>query len=150
MIRNSRRLLCGAVLLAFAFPLSARDTLNDDQIKLLQDPGGWEYIAVSDADNGIQTKHTCFDGRPHPEECSGTLTLDADKTFVQSVHIHGETVQRHGNYELDGSELALFDEFGNRDGPYTIEIDTDKKSMIMQMPQVRIELELEKEYRKEK
>ncbi len=141
VILNARRLLW-AVLFISALPLSARNTLNNNQLKMLHDPGGWEYITVSDADSGIQTKHTCFDGRPHPEECSGTLTLNTDKTFVQSVHIHGKTVQRHGSYELDGSELAFYDEFGTRDGPYTIDIDTHKKSMTMQMPQVQIELQL--------
>lgn len=137
------------MLFVSALSLSARDTLSDDQLKLLHDPGGWEYTTVSDADGGIQTKHTCFDGRPHPEECSGTLTLHTDNTFVQSVHIHGETVQRHGNYELDGSQLSLYDEFGTRDGPYSIDIDTDKKSMTMQMPQVRIELQLKSALRRQ-
>jgi hypothetical protein len=132
------------VLFVSGIALSARGGLTDDQLKMLQDAGGWEYITVSDAHDGIQTKHTCFDGRPHPEECSGTLTFHSDKTFVQSVHIHGQTVQRHGNYELDGDELSFYDEFGTRDGPYTIDIDTEKKSMTMEMPQVRIELELKR------
>lgn len=132
------------MLFVSALALIARGPLNDDQLKMLHDPGGWEYITVSDADDGIQTKHTCFDGRPHPEECSGELTFHTDDTFVQSVHIHGKTVQRHGNYELDGSEISLYDEFGTRDGPYTIDIDTDKKSMTMEMPQVRIELQLKR------
>ncbi|MBV9154670.1 MAG: hypothetical protein JO097_00275 [Acidobacteriaceae bacterium] len=132
-------------------PLAATSgTLSDEQIKLLQDPGGWEYITLSDADNGIQTKHTCFDGQPHPEECSGTLTLTTAKTFVQSVYVHGQGVQRHGTYELSGNEITLSDELGTKDGPYTVEIDTQAKSMIMRMTSVRIELELEKEYRKQK
>lgn len=141
MTSNTRRLFCGAALFISGLTLSAR-ALNDDQLKMFHDSGGWEYVTVSDADDGIQTKHTCFDGRPHPEECSGTLTFHTDNTFVQSVHIHGKTVQRHGNYELDGTELSLYDEFGTRDGPYAIDIDAQKKSMTMQMPQVRIELQL--------
>jgi hypothetical protein len=57
-------------------------------------------------------------------------------------------VARHGTYQLDGDQLAFFDEFGTRDGPYTIAIDAEKKSMSMQMPQVHMELELESEYHK--
>jgi len=65
---------------------------------------------------------------------------------VQSVRIHGQTVQRHGNYQLDGRELAFFDEFGTKDGPYTLEINTQTKHLKIQMPQVQIELELESQY----
>lgn len=123
--------------------------LSSDELKLLQDPGGWEYISVSDSDNGIQTQHVCFDGRPHPQECSGTLTLTASNTFVQNVHIHGQTVQRNGTYELDSDQLSLFDELGTKDGPYTVHIDVQKKSLVLEMPQVHIELELEKQYRED-
>lgn len=136
-------------MLALATAASARDELSQDQLKTLQDPGGWEYITISDDDAGIQTKHTCFDGRPHPEECSGTLVLNPDNTFVQQVHIHGQSVARHGRYELNGSAVAFYDEFGTRDGPYQLTIDVAAKRMTLEMPQVRAELELEKEYRKE-
>ncbi len=139
-----------AMLLGLLSRAGMSGTLSDDQVKLLQDPGGWEYITISDADNGIQTKHTCFDGQPHPEHCSGTLTLTAGKTFVQNVHVHGQSVQRHGTYELGGDEITLSDELGTKDGPYRLDINTQTKSMIMQMSSVRIELELEKEYRKQK
>lgn len=145
-----RRFVLMTALAGCGVVASAGDTLNDDQLKLLQDPGGWEYISISDPDNGIQTKHTCFDGRPHPEECSGTLTLTPGKTFVQNVHVHGGSVQRHGKYELSGDELTLFDELGTADGPYKIEIDTQQKTMVLDMPQVRVELESEKEYKKQK
>jgi len=123
-------------------------SLTGDELKLLQDPEGWQYITLSDSDNGIQTKHTCFDGKPHPDECSGTLTLTAGNTFVQDVHVHGHSVQRRGNYQLDGDQLAFFDEYGTKDGPYTLELDAQNKTMVLHMPQVRIELELEKAYRK--
>jgi len=142
---------CGCVaLFGFAACLSGRDTLNQDELKMLQDPGGWEYITISDQDAGIQTKHTCFDGQPHPQECSGTLTLNPNNTFVQQVHIHGQTDARHGNYQLDGSELAFLDEFGTRDGPYHLTIDIQAKRLTLEMPQVRDELELEKEYKKQR
>ncbi len=140
-------MFCSLGLFAFALHLSARDALTDDELKMLQDPGGWQYVTMSDSDDGIQTQHTCFDGLPHPQECSGTLTLTPGKTFVQSVHIHGQTVQRHGTYQLDGKQLAFFDEFGTRDGPYTLDINTQTKHLVLQMPQVRMELELESQYR---
>lgn len=138
------------MVLAFAAHAVARGTLDPGQLDMLHDPGGWEYLTISDDHAGIQTKHTCFDGRPHPEECSGTLTLNPDNSFVQQVHIHGQTVARHGNYELDGTRIAFYDEFGTRDGPYELTIDTRAKKLILEMPQVRAELKLEKEYRKQR
>ncbi len=65
------------LLFAFAAHISARSDLDADQLKMLVDSGGWQYIALSDVDGGIQTTHTCFDGQPHPDICSGTLTLSA-------------------------------------------------------------------------
>jgi hypothetical protein len=141
-------------LLFLALRLNAGADLTADELKMLQDPDGWEYITVTDPDSGIQTKHTCFDGQPHPDECSGTLTLKPDNTFVQKVHIHGDTVERHGQYELDGKEITFIDELGTRDGPYTLDINVKTKQMTLQITQnsgvlVRIELELEKEYKKQ-
>jgi hypothetical protein len=120
--------------------LSAHDDLNQDQLKLLQDPDGWEYIEIDDSDAGIQTQHTCFDGTPHPDVCSGTLTLSSGNTFVQEVNVHHQSVSRRGTYSLDGDQLAFFDEFGTRDGPYTVAIDPGKTSLSLRMPQVRMEL----------
>jgi hypothetical protein len=134
-------------MLLLATALSARQNLTQQQLKLLQDPGGWQYITVTDPDSGIQTKHTCFDGKPHPEECSGTLTLKPENTFVQGIHIHGQQVQRHGTYQLTGNQLAFYDEFGTQDGPYTIAIDAEKNVMTIEMPQVHLELMLERAYR---
>ncbi len=115
-------------LLLLAMRLSAWEELSADQLKMLQDSGGWEYIAVSDADNGIQTQHTCFDGQPHPEQCSGTLTLHTDNTFVKNIHIHGQGVARHGNYELSGNQITFLDEFGTSDGPYTLDLSTHRRN----------------------
>ncbi|HMF76373.1 MAG TPA: lipocalin family protein [Bryobacteraceae bacterium] len=136
------------LLFAFAAGVSAHSDLNEDQLEMLLDSDGWQYIVLSDADGGIQTNHTCFDGRPHPDVCSGTLTFSEDNTFVANIYIHGKNVPRNGTYKLDGDQLAFFDEFGTRDGPYTIELDVDAKSLIMKMPQVRVVLELEKEYKR--
>jgi len=122
---------------------------TQDELKLLQDPGGWEYITVSDQDAGIQTEHVCFDGQPHPRECSGKLILRPDNTFTQQVTIHGKSVDRHGKYELNDEQIAFFDEFGTRDGPYTLQLSVDSKTLVLSMPQVRLELELESQYKEE-
>lgn len=132
----------------FAVCLSAHADLDSDQRKMLLDADGWQYIVLSDADGGIQTTHTCFDGKPHPDVCSGTLTFSDQNTFVANIYVHGKNVPRNGTYKLDGDQLSFFDEFGNRDGPYTIELDVEAKSLVMKMPQVRIVLELEKEYKR--
>ncbi len=123
--------------------------LSSDQLQLLQDPGGWQYLSMNDSQNGFPTEHTCFDGRPHPETCSGILTLTADNNFEQKVFIHHQSVARHGTYELDGDQLAFFDEFGTRDGPYTLSIDTASKMMKMDMPQIKVKLKLQSEYKKQ-
>ncbi|HEY7302614.1 MAG TPA: lipocalin family protein [Bryobacteraceae bacterium] len=123
--------------------------LSQDELKLLQDPGGWQFITVRDPDSGIQTTHTCFDGRPHPDECSGTLKFRSDGTFTKNIYIHHQKVQRHGNYKVDGDQLAFHDEFGTQDGPYTVAVDASKKTMTLDMPQIHIGLELESAYRKE-
>ena len=134
------KILYLSIVLLAATGLSARDEISGDRIKLLQDPGGWEYIKIEDSDAGIQTEHTCFDGTPHPDVCSGTLTLSAENTFVQQVTVHHQTVSRRGTYTLDDDQLAFFDEFGTRDGPYTISIDPEKTSLSLRMPQVHMDL----------
>jgi hypothetical protein len=143
-------LLTAVSLCLLALPLSAFDDLNQEQVKLLQDSGGWEYTKLSDDTSGFPTAHTCFDGTPHPSSCSGNIRLDTDKKFNMNVTIEGQSVSRHGDYNLDGDQLAFFDEFGNRDGPYTVEIDAKEKTMVLHMPQIRMELTLEKEYRRKK
>ena len=146
----NKALVSVLALLTVALPLSAFDDLNNDQITMLKDPGGWEYTKLSDDSSGFPTEHTCFDGSPHPSTCSGSLTLDEEKKFMQQVIIEGQTVSRHGTYDLQGDQLAFFDEFGNRDGPYTVEINAEQKTMVLHMPQIRMELTLEKEYRRKK
>jgi hypothetical protein len=147
---RAHALFIPAIFCLLALPLSAFDALNQEQVKLLQDSGGWEYTKLSDDTSGFPTAHTCFDGTAHPSSCSGTMTLDTDKKFIMNVNIEGQSVSRHGDYNLDGDQLAFFDEFGNRDGPYTVEIDTKEKTMVLHMPQIRMELTLEKEYRRKK
>jgi hypothetical protein len=143
------RILFAAALMALPLRISAEDTLGTEKVALLQDSGGWEYVSMDDTDNGFPTQHNCFDGAPHPDTCDGKLTLTRQNRFLQQVSIHHQTVTRHGTYELKGNQLAFYDEFGTRDGPYTINIDTDKKMMSMDMPQVKVRLMLYKEYRKQ-
>lgn len=126
--------------------VAARAGLSTDELKLLQDAGGWQYVTVSDRDAGIQTQHVCFDGQPHPDQCSGTLRFHPDKTFVKQITIHGQNVDRHGTYQLDDNQVSFYDEFGNRDGPYDMELNPKTKILVLSMPQIRIELELEGQY----
>lgn len=132
---------------ATGLTLAAGD-LSHEQTKMLHDPGGWQFITVGDTDSGIQTKHTCFDGHPHPNECSGTLTFRSDKTFAKDIYIHHQGVKRTGRYQLSGDQLTFYDEFGTQDGPYTVAIDTIQKTMTLDMPQLHIGLELESAYKK--
>ena len=143
------RLLVAAVLFVVPLRIGADDELSPEKLALLQDSGGWEYISMDDSQNGFPTRNTCFDGSAHPDACSGRLTLTRQNRFVQEVSIHHQTVARSGTYELNGNQLAFFDEFGTRDGPYTLDIDTDKKLMSMDMPQVKVRLMLSKEYRRQ-
>ena len=143
-------LMSAFVLCTLPVYVAAQGALSDDQLKMLHDPGGWEYIKIGDVDNGIQTQHTCFDGHPHPNQCSGTMTLNPGNTFLQKTRIHGQTVQRHGTYQLDGNQLTFFDELGTKDGPYALSINTQTKRLVLQMQPVRIDLELESQYRKDR
>ena len=129
--------------------VAAGQSLSPDELKLLQDPGGWEYVKVSDDDAGVQTEHVCFDGQPHPNQCSGKLTLSGDKTFVKQISIHGENVDRHGTFELNDEGIAFYDELGTRDGPYALQLDANAKTLVLSMPQVKLELELESQYKED-
>jgi hypothetical protein len=137
------------LLLAIFVGVASAEELGTDELKMLQDSGGWEYISLSrNEQNGFPTQHACFDGRPHPEQCSGTLTLTENNTFSQNVRIQGQTVKRTGTYQLDEDQLTFVDELGTQDGPYTLALNRQAKSLILQMAQARIELLLESEYRK--
>ncbi len=143
--RNGKGLALGLALAAWA---SGGD-LGPDKVSLLKDSGGWEYLSMSDSQDGFPTAHVCFDGQPHPDICSGTLTFTSGDTFTQTTEIGHQSVSRHGTYKLTGDQLAFFDEFGNRDGPYAIVIDSEKKIMTMDAPQLKVKLQLYKEYKKE-
>ena len=146
---NIRILSTLSLLLSCSLLVRAGDALPPDEMALLQDAAGWEYITISNGQDGFPTQHTCFNGTPHPNTCSGTLTLTPSNTFVQKTYIHHQSVSRSGTYQLNGNQLAFFDEFGTRDGPYTININTLNKVMKMDTPQVTMKLELYTEYRKQ-
>ena len=121
-------------ILAFvASSLFAQDAFNADQLAMLHDPHGWEYVSVFDLNNGMQEQHACFVQGQTTDACRGTLKLGKDGKFVQNVYIHGQNVARHGTYELDGNQITLEDELGTADGPYILEIKTEPESMRMSM-----------------
>jgi hypothetical protein len=142
-----------AILLVFAasFSFVAR-ALTSDELKLLQDPGGWEYMTITDADNGFETQHVCFDPKS-PGKCSGNLLFRQDNTFKQSMKVNGETIDRGGTYQVDGNSILFLDEFNNKDGPYTAQISPEAKTLVLETVQAgvhfRMELLQEKEFRRQ-
>ena len=141
--------------LGLAAELQADSSLTENQLKMLQDPQGWEYIALLDQDNGVPMKHDCFiQGEPGAGGCRGTLILSSDNHFTQKVFAHGGTLERHGTYELNDDQITLKDELGTSDGPYQIQLNTNKKSLEISMRQAGVlvgaDLVLESEYHKAK
>jgi hypothetical protein len=113
--------------------------LDQDQLKLLHDPHGWQYVSIFDRDYGMQMQHQCFvEGDPSQGACRGMLYFASDGTFRQTVTVHGSTLERHGTYHLDGDQLSFQDELGTKDGPYTLEINTDAKTMRFSMRQAGV------------
>lgn len=141
MWRFHSLLLASSIALFLGLPRLALAELSEEQLSLLHDPGGWEFIAVFDKDNGVSMHHQCFaEGEPKPSECNGTLILKSDHTFSESIFMHGFTARRHGTYQLDGDQFTLFDEFGNQDGPYTMRIDPEKQTMRYSTTQAGVTL----------
>jgi hypothetical protein len=123
-----------------------RGFVSGDELNLLQDPDGWEYIKVV-TDSGFPTQHPCFDGTPHPQECRGTLTLGTDERFVKSIYINGQPDTRSGRYKVDGDQLTFFDEYDTQDGPYKLTVNREEKTLVLDLGSARMDLMLEKEYR---
>jgi hypothetical protein len=141
MWRAHSLLVASGLVLFFGLPRPAHADLSQEQLSLFHDPGGWEFIAVFDEDNGVSMQHQCFaEGEPKPSECNGTLILKSDDTFSESIFMHGFTARRHGTYKLDDDQLTLFDEFGNSDGPYTVQIDPKKQTMRYSTTQAGVTL----------
>jgi hypothetical protein len=125
--------------------------LTRDELTLLQDPGGWKFMTITDADNGFETLHVCFDPSA-PGVCDGNLFFRPDMTFRKTIKVDGKSADRAGTYQVDGNNVVFLDEFNNKDGPYTAEIDTEKRTLVLGMVQagvhLRMELLLEKEFHK--
>jgi hypothetical protein len=136
-------LLLGAAVLV----LRAED-FTADEMKMLRDAGGWEYITISNP-TGFQTKHPCFDGRPHPETCRGTLFFKPDDQFVKNIYVNNLRDQRTGGYQLSDKTVIFLDEFGQKDGPYDAKLDAQNKSLTLDKQGAHMELLLEKEYRRQ-
>lgn len=126
------------LLLAFFAPATCL-ALDDDQLKLLHDPQGWQYVSIFDHDNGVQMQHQCFvEGSPSMGACRGMLFLPSDGHFTQTVSVHGSTLERHGTYSLDGDQLTFQDELGTKDGPYAVTVNPDEKTMRISMQQAGV------------
>ena len=139
-------LAAGLALLAYA-----RQDLGRDQLALFQDASGWELLSITDANNGFETQHTCFD-KAETGQCRGNLTFRRDRTFLQSVTVGSKSLNRHGSYELAGNSITFLDEFGTKDGPYSLDLNLDAKTLKIETRQagvvVKMDLLLETEYRK--
>ena len=118
---------------------------------MLQDPGGWEYMTITDADNGFETQHVCFDPKT-PGQCSGNLLFRTDNTFKKSMKVHGAVFDRGGSYQVDGNNILFLDEFNNKDGPYAAQLNQVNKTLVLEMVQAgvhfRMELLQAKEFRR--
>lgn len=124
---------------------------NRDELAMLHDSGGWEYISITDPGNGFQTQAACFDSE-RTGACEGTLVFHEDGSFVQNISAQGKSMHRGGTYTLDGRNVTFFDENGNADGPYTLKIDLEAKTLTVDATRagvgIHMELLLEKEFKK--
>jgi hypothetical protein len=135
-----------SVVLVGLFGSAGLSALTDEDIHMLQDAGGWEYVKISNASNGFPTKHHCFDGNPHPD-CNGTLVLQPEKTFVKKIYINGLADTRKGKYSFAGNQITFVDELALQDGPYQITLNREAKTLVLEFAGQRIDLELESQYR---
>jgi hypothetical protein len=118
---------------------------SSDDLSLLQDPDGWEYVRIV-TNSGFPTEHPCFDGVPHTQ-CRGTLTLGSNGRFAKTIYINGQSDNRAGRYTVNGHELTFFDEYDTQDGPYKITLNREQKTLVLELGNERMDLMLEKEYR---
>jgi len=142
-------LICVAALVIGVEEAAA---LTRDELKLVQDSGGWEYLTMTEVNNGFATQANCF-AKAFTGECKGTLIFRPDQSFRQDVSAHGKGMHRGGHYEIQGQDLTFWDEHETKDGPYHITINADEKSMTLETTQagvaVKIELLLESEFKRQ-
>jgi hypothetical protein len=139
------------VALTMCLPaLLAAQSLSQEDLAIIQDPGGWEYISITETNNGFKTDSVCFN-EGQKGRCQGTLAFHTDGTYAQNVTVTPKSVNRQGKYEISGPAITLYDAFGTKDGPYTIALDKTAHTLTLETVQTgvisRIKLELESSYR---
>ena len=142
-MRDAIKRFSGAATLLFAVALAAPAAfaLSPDRILLLQDAAGWRLHSISDVDNGFPTNHVCFNA-PVQGACSGNMHFAPGKTFTEDMTAHGKTSHRHGTYELGDDTLTFFDEFNNKDGPYSVVIDTGLGQLTLETVQAGVKVRM--------
>jgi hypothetical protein len=140
------------VLLGFAAFCCTVLGVTPDELALLHDSGGWEYQTITDANNGFETQAVCF-VEAFTGQCRGTLLFRDDGTFTQTITAHGRSMHRGGKYRVDGSQLTFWDEHNTQDGPYSMAIDQNAKTLGIETTQagvkVQMKLLLEREFKKQ-
>jgi hypothetical protein len=118
---------------------------------MFRDPAGWEYLTLSESNNGFQTQAACFD-KAFTGACKGDLLFRSDGSFRQNVSAHGRSMHRGGHYQVQDYDLIFWDEHETKDGPYRVTMNLDQKTMTLETTQagvgVKIELMLESEFKK--
>ncbi|HEX4771252.1 MAG TPA: hypothetical protein VH351_10495 [Bryobacteraceae bacterium] len=142
-----------AALFVLLFPYSAAfAALSSDDMNMLQDAGGWEYLSIADVNNGFKTSHVCFDEQKGKGDCRGTIVFQKDGTFTQDISAEGKNLRRHGTYQITDDGIVFVDELETKDGPYTLAFDHTNSVLTLETVQagvtIRTRLQLEKEFRK--
>ena len=146
------RLVSVLLTLLVALPLAeGREMLNHEELAMIQDPGGWEYMVISDPNNGFQTQAACFDSQ-RTGACEGKLFFRSDGTFLQTITAHGRSMHRGGTYKFDDHNVTFFDEHGTSDGPYTLKVNPQAQTLTVDATRagvgVHMELLLGREFKK--
>jgi hypothetical protein len=125
--------------------------LSPDELKLFQDPGGWEYQTITEANNGFKTEGTCFT-ETYTGRCRGNLFFREDGSFTQVLSGSGRSMHRGGRYELNGNQLTFWDEHDTKDGPYAVTLKPASNMLRIETTQagvvLRMDLMLEREFKK--
>src|SRR3954464_10043506 len=82
-------------------------SLSSDDTTLLQDSGGWEYLSISNVNNGFKTSHVCFDEQKGKGDCRGTIVFRKDLSFAQNISAEGKNLRRYGTYDLTDDGIVF-------------------------------------------